>query len=77
MSLLFYRRPDFVKRYDGPLDAMACQRMVAKNYSNKQSLPESVSFDKIIENRTHPVSLPCLFGSTALTIHSHVVYPTS
>jgi len=56
MSLLFYRRPDLIKRPAGPLDAQSCQRIVNRQLPNKKFIPDSVSFDRIIEERTLP---PC------------------
>jgi hypothetical protein len=56
MEFLFYRRPDFVKRPNGPLEMMSCQRMASKTYSSKKDLPKSISFDRVCENRALPVS---------------------
>jgi hypothetical protein len=56
MEFLFYRRPDFVKRPNGPLEMMSCQRMASKTYTSKKDLPKSISFDRICENRALPVS---------------------
>jgi hypothetical protein len=56
MGSLFFRRPDLVKRPNGPLEMMSCQRMASKTYSSKKDLPKSISFDRVCENRALPVS---------------------
>ena|ERR1700761_7883101 len=56
MGFLFYRRPDFIKRPNGPMDMMSCQRMASKTYSSKKDLPKSISFDRVCDNRALPVS---------------------
>jgi hypothetical protein len=56
MSLLFYRRPDFIPRMSGPMDVASCQRIVSRQMPNKKFIPDSVAFDRIIEERTLP---PC------------------
>ncbi|OCK82249.1 hypothetical protein K432DRAFT_324605 [Lepidopterella palustris CBS 459.81] len=56
MSILFYRRPDYISRPPGPLNASACQRYAEKSTRNKSQIPQELSFDNIVANRALP---PC------------------
>ena len=51
MSILFYKRPDYVARASGPMDPANYERMV----ENKQKpIPPELSFDMIVANRAMP-----------------------
>lgn len=61
MSVLLYRRPEYVPTNPGYLTASNCQRYVERaNASGSSSkIPDSLSFDAILENKTLP---PCALG---------------
>ncbi|KAF2137323.1 uncharacterized protein K452DRAFT_302080 [Aplosporella prunicola CBS 121167] len=56
MSILFYRRPSFVERPDGPLNGKACQRMVERTQNGRRAIPDELSFENIMSNKALP---PC------------------
>ncbi|KKY15961.1 putative regulator of g protein signaling superfamily [Diplodia seriata] len=56
MSILFYRRPDFVSKSNGPLDRKECQRYVERTANGKRGIPEELSFENILTNKALP---PC------------------
>lgn len=58
MSILFYRRPDYVSRTNGPLNRAECQRYVERTANNKRGIPEELSFDNVLANKALPVSSP-------------------
>ncbi|MCJ1441089.1 MAG: hypothetical protein MMC23_001575 [Stictis urceolatum] len=55
MSILFYKRPDHVSKEGGPMTAASCQRY-AEMTSGKSSIPPSLSFERVMGNKTMP---PC------------------
>lgn len=64
MSILFYRRPSYVERPSGPINAAACERFVQRTKSSKGKVPPDLSFENVINNRCLPVCqevvLPCI-----------------
>ncbi|TID27624.1 regulator of G protein-like protein [Venturia nashicola] len=54
MSVLFYRRPNFVHRPAGPLNQDDCQKFAEKAKHNKNAIPPELSFDNILDGRTLP-----------------------
>lgn len=58
MSILFYRRPDYVHKWDGPLNNKACQRYVERTANSKRGIPDELSFENIINNKALPVRRP-------------------
>ncbi|KAL8642271.1 MAG: hypothetical protein Q9226_008527 [Calogaya cf. arnoldii] len=56
MSLLFYRRPDFVAKLPGPMEKSQCQIYVDRTQKHKKSIPPELSFDNILQNKALP---PC------------------
>lgn len=56
MSVLFYRRPDYVQRAPGYLNDSDCQKYVERTKCSKHRPPPELSFDRIINNQTLPVS---------------------
>ena len=54
MSILFYRRPDYVDKAPGYLNDSACQRYVERTKGSKHKAPMELSFDNILNNRTLP-----------------------
>lgn len=59
MSLLFYRRPSYVERRPGYLDATDCQIYVDRTRNSRHRPPPELSLDNILANRTLP---PCTLG---------------
>jgi hypothetical protein len=56
MSVLFYKRPNYVNRPAGPLNQADCQKFVERTKNNKNAIPEELSFDNILNHKTKPVS---------------------
>jgi hypothetical protein len=56
MSVLFYKRPTYVDRPAGPLNRSDCQKYVERLKKNKNVVPNELSFDKVMNNETKPVS---------------------
>ncbi|KAK7705749.1 hypothetical protein SLS57_009949 [Botryosphaeria dothidea] len=56
MSILFYRRPDYVSKTNGPLSQQECQRYVERTANGKRGIPDELSFENIMNNRALP---PC------------------
>lgn len=59
MSLLFYRRPDYVEKAPGYLNNTDCQIYVDRTRNSKHKPPPELSFENILANRTLP---PCTLG---------------
>jgi hypothetical protein len=55
MSILFYRRPDYVSKEGGPLDSAGCQKYVERAAGGQAQIPDNLSFDSVLEGRTMPV----------------------
>jgi hypothetical protein len=55
MSVLFYRRPDYVQRTDGPLNWEDCQKYVERTKGNRHNIPEELSFENVVNNKALPV----------------------
>ncbi|MCJ1420449.1 hypothetical protein MMC32_006806 [Xylographa parallela] len=59
MSVLFYKRPDHIEKLDGPLDSSSCQKYSERAACSRAAIPESLSFDNVINGKTlPPMSLP-------------------
>ncbi|KIW03286.1 uncharacterized protein PV09_05499 [Verruconis gallopava] len=54
MSILFYRRPDYVSRPAGPLNLKDCQKYVERTKNNKSAIPPELSFERVVNNETLP-----------------------
>jgi hypothetical protein len=65
MSILFYKRPDYVPKGEGPMTASSCQ-VYAQKMSGKSSIPERLSFERVMANKTMPVSVLPYAGSRCL-----------
>jgi hypothetical protein len=57
MSVLFYRRPDYLNKATGPINATECQRYVERAKNAERAIPPGLSFDEVINNKALPVSL--------------------
>ena len=55
MSILFYRRPDFVAKVPGPMNLTQCQIYVERTQKHKRAIPPELSFENVIQNRALPV----------------------
>jgi hypothetical protein len=56
MSILFYRRPDYLAKPNGPINATECQQYAERATLTKRAIPNGLSFDEVIEGKTLPVS---------------------
>ena len=52
MSLLFYRRPNYVAKHPGPMDASDYQKYVERI---RAAIPKELSFEYVVGNRALPV----------------------
>lgn len=55
MSILFYRRPSYVQRPNGPITNLECQRYVDRTTGGTRGIPEELSFENVIGNKALPV----------------------
>lgn len=86
MSLLFYRRPDYVAKLPGPMSLAQCQIYVERTQKHKRAIPPELSFENVIQNKALPVnhllsSLPpfprpkkCLLLPFRLYIYIYLTY---
>lgn len=59
MSVLFYRRPDYLAKSTGPLNKTECQVYVDRAKKSERAIPKGLSFDEVVENKAlPPCSLP-------------------
>ncbi|KAL2071526.1 hypothetical protein VTL71DRAFT_12761 [Oculimacula yallundae] len=56
MSVLFYRRPDYLQRPAEPVNAGDCARYVERAKNSERKIPEGLSFENVINNKALP---PC------------------
>ncbi|KAG4429789.1 hypothetical protein IFR05_014725 [Cadophora sp. M221] len=56
MPVLFYRRPDFFHMAPGPINAKDCARYLERARNSERAIPEGLSFEDVINDRTLP---PC------------------
>ena len=55
MSILFYKRPDYIAREGGPLTRSNCQKYVEKASCSRAAIPDELSFENVMEGKTMPV----------------------
>ena len=55
MHFMFYKKPDYIPKCDGPLELPNCQKYVERACKIKAEIPASLSFENIIEGKTVPV----------------------
>jgi len=79
MSVLFYRRPDYVERTDGPLNWEDCQKYVERTKGNRHNIPEELSFENVVNDKALPVriSLTSIDQRSLLTDNSRAACATS
>ncbi|KAH8687866.1 regulator of G protein-like protein [Tricladium varicosporioides] len=56
MSILFYRRPDYLNKPNGPINPSDCDLYVERAKKSERIIPEGLSFEDIINKKTLP---PC------------------
>ncbi|KAI4232294.1 MAG: hypothetical protein L6R40_007440 [Gallowayella cf. fulva] len=56
MSILFYKKPDYRPKAEGPLNLQQCQKFVEKTKDCRGEIPPDLSFERIISNKALP---PC------------------
>ncbi|MCJ1228434.1 hypothetical protein MMC12_005095 [Toensbergia leucococca] len=56
MSILFYRRPDYIAKAPGPMNLTTCQRYVERTQKHKRAIPPELSFENVVQNKALP---PC------------------
>ncbi|RDW89173.1 hypothetical protein BP6252_01205 [Coleophoma cylindrospora] len=56
MSVLFYRRPDYLNKASGPLNATECARYAERAKHSERAIPDGLSFENIVANKAMP---PC------------------
>ncbi|MCJ1387957.1 hypothetical protein MMC18_000800 [Xylographa bjoerkii] len=54
MSVLFYKRPDHIEKLEGPLNSSSCQKYAERAACSRAAIPESLSFDNVINGKTLP-----------------------
>lgn len=72
MSILFYRRPDYVAKVPGPMSLSQCQLYVERTQKHRRAIPPELSFENVIQNRALPVrpegKVESLFRELGLTV---------
>ncbi|KAL8903690.1 MAG: hypothetical protein Q9207_003759 [Kuettlingeria erythrocarpa] len=56
MSILFYKKPDYRPKGEGPLDLSQCQKYVERTRDCKGNIPPDLCFERIVSNKSLP---PC------------------
>ncbi|KAH7419829.1 regulator of G protein-like protein [Cadophora sp. MPI-SDFR-AT-0126] len=54
MSVLFHRRPNYFHMPVGPINAKDCARYLERAKNSERAIPEGLSFENILDNRTLP-----------------------
>lgn len=55
MSILFYKRPVYVSKAQGPLDTATAEAYVDKANKCGAAIPPELSFERILGNKSEPV----------------------
>jgi hypothetical protein len=56
MSVLFYRRPDYISKPSSPINASDCAKYVARAKGSERAIPPGLSFEEVLNNKPLPVS---------------------
>ncbi|KAL2040309.1 hypothetical protein N7G274_006752 [Stereocaulon virgatum] len=56
MSVLLYKRPDYIAKAAGPMTLTQCQIYVERTQKHRRAIPPELSFENIIQNKALP---PC------------------
>ncbi len=65
MSILFYKRPDYIAKPEGPLDLSQCQKYVDRTKSCRSEIPPELSFENVLADKAMPVRSCLLNGTTS------------
>lgn len=78
MSILFYRRPDYLAKPDGPLNKTDCEKYMERAKTLEGLIPHGLSFEDIIGHKSLPVRLPVAgpMHPARADILSHAHLPT-
>jgi hypothetical protein len=57
MSVLFYRRPDYISKPNGPVNASDCAKYVERARSSERAIPPGLSCEEVINDKPLPVSI--------------------
>lgn len=57
MSIIFYRRPDYVAKLPGPMNLAQCQIYVERTQKHRRAIPPELSFENVTQNKALPVRL--------------------
>jgi hypothetical protein len=60
MSVLFYRRPDYISKPTSPINASDCAKYVERAKGSERAIPHGLSFEEVLNNKPLPVSPSCL-----------------
>jgi hypothetical protein len=66
MHVLFYRRPPLIPKSDQPLSFSECQKYVERAAASEGSIPTELSFERILNRDTRPVSANVVDGRCEL-----------
>lgn len=56
MSVLFYRRPDYISKPTSPINASDCAKYVERAKGSERAIPPGLSFEEVLNNKPLPVS---------------------
>lgn len=74
MSVLFYRRPDYISKPTSPINASDCAKYVEEAKASERAIPPGLSFEEVINDKPLPVSIVTLkFWTDYLTLPSHAL----
>lgn len=51
MSIVFYRRPDYVAKLPGHMSLAQCQAYVERTQKHRRAIPSELSFDNVVHNK--------------------------
>ena len=72
MSLLFYRRPDYVAKLPGPMNSTQCQVYIDRTQKHRRAIPPELSFENVLQNKALPVCKPIPRSTSSMSnISSH------
>jgi hypothetical protein len=55
MSILFYKKPEYISKESGPLNNSSCQKYVERAACSRAQIPPELSFENVMEGKTLPV----------------------
>ena len=62
MSILFYKRPQYVQKPSGRLDAVKRQAYINQNQKYDLAIPPELSFEQVVGNKAAPVRIRSPFA---------------